>query len=179
MRRAALATAALATLGTLGGCDVLFPEDPRIGLEPVDACVARIESDLRIKLAEMGLKEFPVWLPIYTYDITKLSLEDIQELSAKSNAETQGTRLEQSTNETSTAVDAFMDQDVDEGGAFFMGRAPALYRVRGQAIASGAVIAAGCERQRANMRLIDVDLTPLTLNVPGVSSDTSPKLESE
>ena len=179
-KRLVLTPALLATaLVTLAGCDILFPEDTRLGVETVDACVARVEADLRIKFAQEGFGVMPAWLPTYTYDITKLSLEDIQELSVSASDEVKGTRLDQSTNQTSTAVDAFMQQDVDEAGAFFLGRDPALYRVRGKAIASDAVISAGCERQRGNMRLIDVDLVPLTIAIPGVSDSSAPSSELE
>lgn len=169
---------AIVALVALSGCELLFPEDPRLGTESVKACTARVESDLRLKLEENGFEDSPVWLPTYTYDITKLSLEDIQSLSSSRSDETQGTRLDKATNMTSTAVDAFMQQQVDEEGAFFLGHDPALYRVRGEAIATDAVIAAGCERQLANMRLIDIDLTPMTL-APVEDPDQSPETESE
>ena len=44
MRRAAIAIAALPALS---GCDLLFPEDTRLGVESVDACLERILSEQR------------------------------------------------------------------------------------------------------------------------------------
>lgn len=178
MMRVVLAPIALLALC---GCDILFPEDPRLGSESVAACAARVQQDLRIQLADLGSDDATVWVPTYTYDITKLSLEAIQELSQSSSDETQGTRLDQATNETSTAVDVFMAQDVDENGAFFLGRNPALYRVRGEAARFDDILPAGCERQQANMRLIVVDFAPAASNLdePSDSSETSPETESD
>ena len=154
MNRAAIAVIALAGLT---GCDLLFPEDPRLGAEAPAACAARVEQELRIELA--NLQDGDRFVPTYTYDITKLGLEAIQNLSASRSDEIKGTRLDQSTNETSTAVDVFMQQPVDENGAFFMGHDPALYRVRGEALHFADIIPAGCARQQANMRLIEIDFT--------------------
>ncbi|MFU7528896.1 hypothetical protein [Qipengyuania sp. ASV99] len=154
MNRAAIALIALAGLT---GCDLLFPEDPRLGVEQPAACLARVEQELRFELA--NLQDGDRFEPTYTYDITKLGLEAIQNLSASRSDEIKGTRIDQSTNETSTAVDVFMQQPVDENGAFFLGRDPALYRVRGEALPLADIIPAGCERQQANMRLIQIDFT--------------------
>jgi hypothetical protein len=151
---------AILALVALTGCDLLFPEDPRLGIEDESACAARIAQELRLKLAEAGGDDATMWMPTYTYDITKLSLEAIQALSASGFNETKGTRLNRATNETSTAFDVFMDTQVDENGAFFLGHEPALYRVRGETARMAEVIAAGCARQQENMRLIDIDLAP-------------------
>lgn len=168
-------------LVALSGCDLLFPEDPRLGEEEADSCVTRVGHAMRLKLAAAGGDGNTVWVPTYTYDITKLSLDAIKELSASGFAETKGTRLNQSTNETSTAFDVFMDTEVDENGAFFLGHEPALYRVRGRSGRYDDLIAAGCARQQENMRLIDIDLAPRgaaarRINAPG---DTGPARNNE
>ena len=154
--RAAFATTAFLALA---GCDMLFPEDPRQGVELEEQCLARVASELRDEAFEQIGSDNSLWIPIYTYDVTKLSLDAIKELAVTASDETIGTRISQSTNETSTAVDSFMAQDIDEDGAFFFGRDPSLYRVRGEAVPLTKIILAGCERQQPNMRLIKVDFT--------------------
>jgi len=153
--------AALACLAALSGCSVIFPEDPRLGAEGESACITRVEEALLIEFAGIDSEQDTIWVPTFTYDITKLGLDEIQALSQSSSDEVVGTDLVRSTNETSTAVDAFMAQPVDEGGSFLLGRDPALYRVRGAPVRFDEAIAGGCARQQSNMRLIDVDLAPV------------------
>ena len=153
----ARAAASLAALAALSGCDLLFPEDPRVGEEAQQACVSRVEGALRLELKALDAEPDAAFVPTYTYDITKLGLEEIQALSQSRFDETEGSRLNRATNMTDTAVEIFMAEPVDENGAFFMATDPALYRVRGEAAAFADIIAQGCERQQADMRLIDVD----------------------
>jgi len=171
IRSAALALSLVA----LSGCNILFPEDPRVGEEGEGACVSRVEEALLIEFAGIDSDQDTIWVPTYTYDITKLGLEGMQALSQSRSDEVAGTDLDRSTNETSTAVDAFMAQPVDENGAFFLGRDPALYRVRGAPERFDEAIAAGCARQQTNMRLIDVDLAPASQP----ESDTEDNSDSE
>lgn len=176
----AVLTLSVAVL-SLSGCSYLFPEDSRIGEEALDACLARVASERRDTVFD-SIDDGALWVPTYTYDVTKLDLDSIKEPSISGHDETEGTRITLTTNETSTAVDQFMQQSVDEDGAFFMGRDPALYRVRGEALPLDEIISAGCKRQRANMRLIKVDFArhdtapaePANEN----SEDTSPEKET-
>ena len=153
--RAALAL--IAVLPALSACSLIFPEDERLGSESAADCKARVGellgpgSDFRLFEGETGV-------PTYTYDITKLGLEEVQALVGEGGDETAGYRTMSQTNMTDTAVEEFMARKVDEKGAFFMGRDPALYRVRGEAQPVSQMIASGCERQQADMRLIDVSV---------------------
>ncbi len=149
---------AIASLVALSGCDMLFPEDPRLGIETQEACIARVDALVEQEFGSEPADSNAVWVPTFTYDVTKLGLEAIQELSVEGSAETAGRELSTSTNEASTALDAFMSQPVDEKGAFFLANDPALYRVRGEPVAIGDAVAAGCARQRPNMRLTGVRL---------------------
>ncbi len=150
--------AALLTLAALSGCDLLNDTDPREGNESAADCAARVANLLgpttsyRRFSGEAGT-------PTFTYDITKMSLEDIQGLIVTGSDETAGSRGMVSTNETSTAVAQFMAQSVDENGSFFMGRDPALYRVRSAAEELESMIATGCARQQTGMRLIMIDVS--------------------
>jgi hypothetical protein len=157
MRSAAIVS--LLSLALLPACSVLFPEDPRIGEESIEACAARVTKETRNEALGITGSDAALWAPTYTYDITKLDLEAVQALILPGSDETAGSRLMAATNETATAVGRFMAEPADDAGAFFMGRDPALYRVRGKPLLQNEVIPAGCERQQANMRLIGVELT--------------------
>ena len=170
-KRAAIA---LTSLAALTGCDILFPEDPREGAESEAQCAARIESLLGPTNSYRNY-EGADGVPIFTYDITKLSLEDTKELIVPGSDETAGTRLMSSTNEESTAVDAFMNLEVDESGAFFLARDPALYRVRSEREPVENIIATGCARQREGMRLIMVEIA----SAPQSNSSTDASTEQE
>jgi len=163
MPRAAILTPLLA-LAFLPGCDLINPSDWREGEEPVSECVDRLAGwDRNLDVAS-GARE--IYVPTYTYDITKLGLEAIQDLSVEGADETAGARGMASTNETSTAIDAFMTQRVDSNGAFFMGNDPALYRVRGPAVPFEQIVPEGCERQQPNMRLIDIQAAAMQTGDP-------------
>lgn len=171
------ATAATALLA-LSGCELLFPEDPREGSESAEACVTRLAAKERDLLAEADAGDTLV--PTYTYDITKVSLEDLQVLTAAGADETAGSRERRQTNQAATAVDNFMAAPVDEKGAFYMGRDPALYRVRGDAMAAGEIAKAGCEQQKTGMRLIDFTASAARAEPePDASGETDNSGENE
>ncbi|NBC88548.1 MAG: hypothetical protein GVX90_03480 [Alphaproteobacteria bacterium] len=149
--------ALIAALPLVGGCSLLWPEDERLGTESAADCAARVAealgpgSDFRSYEGGSGV-------PTFTYDITKMGLEEVQALIVAGSDETAGSRGMASTNETRTAVEQFMSQPADEKGSFFLGRDPALYRVRGEMQPVADMIAGGCARQQADMRLIDVQV---------------------
>lgn len=151
MRRAVIGFAALAILS---GCDVLNPDDPRLGVENVEACLQRVSTETREENFDKVAIEGELVTPTFTYDITKASVEDLRKIIVPGSDETAGTRGMATTNQTSTAVENFMAQPVDEKGAFFFGRDPALFRVRGEPLPLNEAMRAGCERQLAGMRLI-------------------------
>ena len=140
----------------LGGCSLLFPEDPRLGEEPELECMGRVRTSMTYQESEELRNQPGLWVPTYTYDVTKLDLAAIKGLSVPGTDETAGTRLMRQTNRTSTAVARFMTMEVTAKGAFFLGRDPALYRVRGMAQPLEQVLKSGCARQQSNMRLIKV-----------------------
>ncbi|MDY7097390.1 MAG: hypothetical protein SXU28_04565 [Pseudomonadota bacterium] len=149
---------AIGALGTLSGCDLLFPEDWRLGEEPLQQCLNRLNSDIdMLDFREAADTSEPL-VPTFTYDITLLSFEDKQALILPGADETLGARLMKSTNEISTAKAQFMQWPVDEKGAFFFGVKPALFRVRGEPQNHSEILTTGCERLGANARLISVSL---------------------
>ncbi|MEL6239311.1 MAG: hypothetical protein AAFQ90_12075 [Pseudomonadota bacterium] len=154
MKRAAFALT-MAAFG-LSGCNLLFPEDPRIGDEDKGACEGRVRTSLTYQQSEQLRTASGQWVPTYTYDITKLGFDAVKALSVPGTDETAGTRLMRETNETSAAVERFMAMKVDEKGALFLGRSPSLYRVRGKAQPASQILANGCARQQTNMRLFAV-----------------------
>ncbi|MEM6907471.1 MAG: hypothetical protein AAF494_02230 [Pseudomonadota bacterium] len=160
MRRAGLL--GLVCLAALSGCSLLFPEDPREGEEPAAECVSRITAETARQMRELADHK-GLLTPTYTYDVTKMDLEAMQALIVSGSDETAGVRTRKRTNEVSTAVDQFMNQSVDEKGAFYLGRDPALYRVRGEPVAVDEVITKGCERQQAGMRLISLTTSSMPM----------------
>ncbi|MHA7818248.1 MAG: hypothetical protein ACX930_01230 [Erythrobacter sp.] len=159
----------------LSGCSILFPEDPREGVEPLDECVARF-ADLARSLAEDN-SEVPA-SPIYTFDVTKVAFTELQELIVPGSDETAGQRLMRQTNQESTAVAQFMTYPVDEAGIFFLGRDPALYRVRVADVWPRDVVQKGCEMQLSGMRLTDIDTATGITVEPEPSEDTSTEQET-
>ncbi|MEL7197029.1 MAG: hypothetical protein AAGL10_01835 [Pseudomonadota bacterium] len=118
------------------------------------------------------------WAPTYTYDITKIDLDALQELTVAGSDKNAGRRNMTQTNETSTAVDQFMSLPVDEKGAFFLGKDPALYRVRGAPEPHDNIVRAGCEKQQDGMRLIAFSVAK-SVPRPDPEFDTAVEEEAE
>lgn len=142
---------------TLSGCHILFPEDPREGEELSEECSTRVAGLLGPTTGFAKYTE-EMGVPTFTFDVTKMAFEDLKLLMLPGSDEKAGARAMMSTNETSTAVAQFMTMPVDEKGAFFMARDPALYRVRGGLQPVSTMIATGCARQQEGMRLIMIDV---------------------
>ena len=174
----AVTTLTLAAIA-LPGCSLLFPEDPRVGTEPLEECLARF-ADLASELE--GDDSEARGNPIYTFDVTKLDFDDLQDLIVPGTDETAGQRLMRQTNEESTAVAEFMTYPVDEAGIFFLGRDPALYRVRVADVWPRDAVQTGCEMQRSGMRLTDVNTARGITVEPEpdteASDDASPEQET-
>ncbi|MEP0392504.1 MAG: hypothetical protein ABJ205_07365 [Erythrobacter sp.] len=154
----------------LSGCSILFPEDPREGQELNEECPTRVAGLLGPTTGFVQYTE-EMGVATFTFDITKMAFEDMQRLMVDGSDDTAGSRAMAATNEASTAVDVFMQTPVDEKGAFFMGRDPALYRVRGGLQPKSTMIASGCARQQAGMRLIMIDVGPVPPE-PGPEPET-------
>lgn len=146
----------MASFALLPACSLFDDSDWREGDEAAEECAKRMSGKLEFKQALMQSEGR--FIPTYTFDITKMELEAMQELIVPGSDETAGSRGMAATNENSTAIDAFMERPVDEKGAFFLGHNPALYRVRGQPKPLEDVIASGCARQMAGMRLTNITL---------------------
>ena len=166
--------------------DILFPEDPRLGTEAENICVGRVRAKMTYAEYQELETASDLWVPSYVYDITNLDLEALQALIATGADETAGTRLIQQTSSTSAAVERFKLTVVDEKGALFFGRDPALYKVRGKPQSASTIIKSGCARQQANMRLTQVFWSPYARQaVPednernGGSTDTPASSQSE
>ena len=143
----------------LSGCSLLFPEDEREGVEGASSCANRV-APLLVPGSSYASFEEPVGVPTFTYDITKLGLEEIRELAVEGTDETAGTRLTQSTSDPATAIRKFYEEPSLKEGAFFLAKDPALYRVRGKTEPVETMIATGCARQTADMRLILIQIEP-------------------
>ena len=169
------AVIALSALTALSGCDLLFPEDPRLGVETAEECAARVEGLLG-PTNSYRTHEGASGVPIFTYDITKLALDDVQALTVPGSDETAGNRLMAQSNTEATAVARFMELEVSDKGAFFLARDPALYRVRGPQEPIASMVATGCARQDEGMRLIMIDIAR---SVAPLEPDTDTSLETE
>jgi len=161
--------AILLPLATSPACSLFDDTDWREGTEPVSQCVERLRGWDRSLDVASGARE--IYVPTFTYDITKMELEAIQDLIGEGD-ETAGSRGMAATNETSTAIADFKSQPVDGDGAFFLGNDPAYYRVRGAAHPFEEIAQAGCERQQANMRLVEIDAAAMQTGSP-VEADAS------
>ncbi|MEP3421179.1 MAG: hypothetical protein ABJN35_05560 [Erythrobacter sp.] len=144
----------LGSLLMLPACSYFDDTDPREGAETVEQCLARLASTVADFSEELDTTTAQM---AYTYDITKLGLEELQQLTVPGSDETAGARLMAATNETSTAVARFKELPATPEGAFFMATDPALYRVLGDDIPVNQAVNAGCERQLPGMRLISVN----------------------
>ncbi|MEM8725986.1 MAG: hypothetical protein AAGE86_10745 [Pseudomonadota bacterium] len=156
MGRTITLCAMMVSLAALPACSLFDDTDWREGDEAAEKCAQRMSGKLEFKQALAQAEGR--FVPTYTFDITKMGLEDVQQLIVPGSDETAGTRGMAATNDNSTAIDAFMERPVDEKGAFFLGHNPALYRVRGEPKPLEDVIASGCARQMAGMRLTDITL---------------------
>ena len=156
----------------LSGCSLIFPDDSREGVEGQEACINRIGPTLTYQDFQQLENASGQWVPTYTYDVTKLDLAAIQALSVPGTDETAGTRLMQQNNSTNAAVLRFLEMEVTEKGAFFLGREPSLYRVRGKPQPASNILASGCKRQKADMRLIAVSWVKQAPKPEPESSDT-------
>jgi hypothetical protein len=158
---------ALIAAAMLAGCSLLFPEDWRAGKEPVAECLARLNGNIDLfefrALNDGDGDALGPLVPTFTYDITEVPFERMQELIKPGSDETLGARLMKQYNTNATAMDRFLRTPVDEDGAFFFGIEPALYRVRGEPRLHSDILAIGCERQGADMRLLRVSVEPFVL----------------
>lgn len=160
MRRGViLVTGAALGLSACNPLDIFFPEDPRLGNEPENVCISRVRARMTYAESQELENVSGRFVPSYLYDITKLDLAARQALIASGADETAGTRLIQQTANTSAAVERFKLTAVDEKGALFVGRKPALYKVRGAPQPASNILKNGCARQQANMRLTEVSWT--------------------
>lgn len=175
MIRATVATLAFVALS---GCHILFPEDPREGQELSKECPTRVASLLGPTAGFTNYTE-EMGVPTFTFDITKMAFEDMQRLMVEGSDDTAGARAMAATNEVSTAVDVFMATSVDEKGAFFTGRDPALFRVRGGLQPKSTMIASGCARQQEGMRLIMIDIAPVPAEPEPEPENTETTSENE
>lgn len=170
----------LFAVAMLPACSLFDNTDPRELAEPVEQCVTRF-GEMQATLADDD-SEVPT-RPIYTFDVTKLPFAELQDLIAKGGDDTAGQRLLRQTNEESTAVDLFMSEPPGEKGIFFLGRDPALYRVRGPEIWPRETVETGCAMQVAGMRLTEISVAsgitvePVIVPEPE-SEDTSTENEN-
>ncbi|MEM7690649.1 MAG: hypothetical protein AAF291_16670 [Pseudomonadota bacterium] len=176
--RASLLGAAAISVSACNPIEVLFPEDPRLGDEPINICAARVRAKMTYEESQ-ALENTPGrFVPSYLYDITLLDLEAIQDLIAKGADDTMGTRLIRANNDPTAAVEQFKRQQVDTKGALFLNRKPALYKVRGQAQPASTILESGCKRQLTNTRLREVTWTRAASN-PAPEEKTETETETE
>lgn len=169
MRLWALAPLSLA----LGGCSLLFPEDPRLGYEAYDDCLSRVSGEL-LEFRKAASESDGLLVPTYTYDITKVGFEAKRALIVEGSDETLGARLKRETNRVRTAYQRFNTSPTDETGVFFLGNDPALYRVRGGAQFADTILPTGCARQMTDARLVRVDIEPFQRATRAAPSTETP-----
>ncbi|MEM8773282.1 MAG: hypothetical protein AAGD92_16700 [Pseudomonadota bacterium] len=154
---------------SLSGCeayDKLFGEDPRLGDEIEEICIGRVRAKLTYEQYQELENAGGSWVPTFTYDISLLSLEAIQDLIAKGADDMAGSRLMQQTNNTRTAIARFKTMSVDRQGALFLGQNPTLFRVRGATQPANTILASGCQAQLTDTRLIEVSWRRVGAAIP-------------
>lgn len=141
----------------LTGCDGIvdffMKKDWREGPEDVDACIKRVRAAYDkgvVKLLDSDEKR----VPTYTFDITKMSFEDVKAITILDQGGKKGSAQISGFQAPPWKKRAYMEMNVDEKGAFFMGADPAYYRVRGAPVALADVFAEGCRKQLPGMRLL-------------------------
>jgi hypothetical protein len=156
--------AATLSLFLLTGCDavtsVFSKKDWREGVEEAGACIERVRAEYDkgvVKLLNSDEKR----VPTYTFDITKMSFEDVKAITVYDQGVEKGSVQVSGFQAPPWKKRAFMGMNVDEKGAFFMGADPAYYRVRGEPLALAEVFAEGCKRQRPGMRLLSFTFHPI------------------
>ncbi|BDI61055.1 hypothetical protein [Qipengyuania nanhaisediminis] len=142
----------------LPACSLFDNSDPREGVEALAACHERVSDWLVDQVEDTSFDGEALVTPTYTFDVTKVSADDLRTLIVPGSDETAGSRGMAATNRTSTAMSNFESLPVDEKGAFFFGQDPSLYRVRGEPVALEDAARTGCERQLEGMRLTAITL---------------------
>jgi hypothetical protein len=162
--------AACLSLVLLPGCDAITSafsnKDWREGVEELDSCIARVKAEYDKGVVAL-LDSQEKRLPTYTFDITKVSFEDVKELTVLDRGSEKGSVQVSGVEAPPWKKRAFLESHVDEKGAFFMGADPAYYRVQGEPIALADVFAQGCKMQRPGMRLLSFTF----LEIPGSDNE--------
>ncbi|MEL6876727.1 MAG: hypothetical protein AAGL68_01345 [Pseudomonadota bacterium] len=160
----------LPALLLLPACSLFDDSDPREGTESAEDCAERLSGQLEIRQAIQAAEAVDgEVVPTYTFDITKMDLTAINEMIVPASENERGSLRTSAFGATAPPVEAFMELEVTEAGAFYFGENPSLYRVRGAALAADAILQTGCERQQPNMRLTGFTLT----NASSPAGDTS------
>jgi hypothetical protein len=111
-------------------------------------------EDCIVRMSKMDLLSQPAaqkaqWIPTFTYDITEMDEEAVDELVAAT-----GARMENRSASGSSGADAKVPAALySEGDASFL-------RLRDRPVIIANVAAAGCAFQRPDMRLVNWNLEP-------------------
>ena len=143
--------AALIATGMLAGCT-----DWREGEETVEACVKR--HALKEGAVDPLADDPGVWVPAYTYDITKLegSAEFLREMAGRGGNVSVVLTNSGKDNAVATrdAIDQFDDTPATEAGLVVLTDDGSFYKVRGKPSRYSVLLRQGCEGQRTGMRLV-------------------------
>ncbi|WP_416831738.1 MAG: hypothetical protein ACMUJI_01755 [Erythrobacter sp.] len=152
MRNLVFVALSFATL--LAGCDTFEPgADWREGIESAEDCVARLKKAEQASL----IRDTDVWVPYYTYDITKLDPKRTQELIKIPEGEDEDATsgiMVVSGGDSQEARDEFADRPATKAGMILFADDPSLYKVRGEPTLYRDALRQGCEAQESGMRLV-------------------------
>jgi hypothetical protein len=146
--------ATLIAMAMLAGCT-----DWREGDETVEACMKR--HALKVGAVDPLADDPGIWVPAYTYDITKL---ENASAFGKEVRKRGGTYRFVGSTEGSKPDDGIMQRERDRledtsataAGAVIGVTDPSLYKVRGKPSLYRDLLRQGCEGQRAGMRLVSM-----------------------
>ncbi|AWW74676.1 hypothetical protein CD351_09600 [Erythrobacter sp. KY5] len=166
--------ATLLSLASLSACDLFNDEDPRVGVEEIDACIERVRSTYHEGVLDL-LDSDEQRRPTYTFDITKMGFDDIKDLTVPDQGDEKGSVQVSGFEAPGYVKRRFLEMNVDGKGAFFLGADPAYYRVQGEPIALKDVFSEGCKQQLSGMRFLSFTFAPVPASGDVTDDSSTPE----
>lgn len=161
--RLARALPCLAAFLAVTGCNLMEEFDWRKGEESVDACVERLSKG-RAPMENIA-RGNDLWVPRYTYDVTRMGAEAMMDLvkpqpgAESGEASATGTVAMGDESYIAAQREKFRREPATRAGAIFLAEDPALYKVLGEPGPERTLLRQGCAMQKPGMRLISWQYT--------------------
>ncbi|HEY6815136.1 MAG TPA: hypothetical protein VI168_06320 [Croceibacterium sp.] len=122
--------------------------DWREGVESREDCIARMNVLSEELISQPAARHFR-WVPVFQFDVTRMSKDAVDELVASTGAHVM-TPSEPGYRAGEAIPDALL----------YRRKETSLFRLRGRPVAMADVTEVGCALQRPGMRLISWDMQP-------------------